>query len=174
MFGLTGFRLGGATAALVALLGIIAGAVWLLRDRDRLQGVERRALGCEAAVKSGEAATLNCPQAISDAATRGQRFLECDAVLAKPDLYAVRAACSAAVKRRDAEATALAATAADLAAQLSDARGQLGAAVTRATARATISSRKGSNAAAALSTRAAGADGRILCDDQCLRDLTGN
>jgi hypothetical protein len=156
------------------LLSVIAGAVWLIRENDRLADVEQRALACEAAVKNGEPTVLNCFQAISDAATRGQRYLECDAAIKAGDLYAVRAACSESVKRRDAEATTLAATVADLGRQLSDARGQLAGALNRAAARAATASRKDAHAAAAISRAAPGADGRITCDDQCLRELTGN
>lgn len=174
LLALRGWKLGGAIAALLALAGLVYGAVHLLRDRDRLQGVERRGLACEAAVKAGEPTTLNCPQAISDAATRGQRYLDCDAALKGGDLYVVRAACSAAVKVRDAQATALAADKADLAAQLADARGQLTGALARADARHTAQLRKDRNAQAAIATAPRAADGRITCDDRCLRDLAGD
>jgi hypothetical protein len=171
---MTGLRLYGAIGGLLLLLSVIAGAVWLIRENDRLAAVEQRGLACEAAVKNGEPTALNCPQAISDAATRGARYLECDAALAKRDLYAVRATCSEHVKRRDAEATALAATAVDLSGQLSDARGHLAGALSRASARATATARKDADARHAISSRPPGADGRIHCDDQCLRDLVGN
>ena len=179
MFGLSGLRLYGAIAAGLLLLSAIAGAVWLIRENDRLTAVERRALACEAAVKNaaildGGTLALNCPQPIADAATQAVRYRDCDAALKTRDLYAVRAACSEFVKRRDAEATALAANVADLGRQLSDARGQLAGALNRAAVRATASSRKDAHAAAALSRAAPGADGRITCDDRCLRDLTGN
>lgn len=183
MFGLSGIRLGGAIAALLALIALVGSLVWFVRDHDRLQGVERRALACEAAVKNGEATAtdvasstlrLNCPQAISDAATRAARYLGCDAALAKADLYAVRTDCSAAVKRRDAQATALAADARDLARQLSETRGQLTGALTRAEARATTLQKRNRDAQAAIAGAPRAADGRIRCDDRCLRDLAGN
>lgn len=178
IIGLRGWKLGGAIAGLLVLAAIVAGAVWLVRDHDRLKSVERKALACEAAVKNAsilDAGTLklNCPQVISDAATRGQRYLDCDAALLKGDLYAVRAACSAAVKRRDAQATAFAAEARDLATQLAASRDQLTGALSRAEARNAALSRKDRNATAAISLAPRAADGRITCDDRCLRELTG-
>jgi hypothetical protein len=176
---LSGLRLYGAIAGGLLLLSVIAGAVWLIRENDRLSAVERRAQACEAAVKSASVLDsgtllLNCPQSIADAATQADRYRQCDSALKVGELYAVRATCSEFVKRRDAEATALAATVADLGRQLSDARGQLAGALNRAAARAATASRKDAHAAAALSRAAPGADGRITCDDQCLRALTGN
>lgn len=179
MFGLSGLRLYGAIGGLLLLLSVIAGAVWLLRENDRLSTVERRALACEAAVKNAAVLdvgtlTLNCPQPIADAATQADRYRQCDSALQVGELYVVRAACSEFVKRRDAEATALTATVADLGRQLTDARAATAGALNRAAARASTASRKDAHAAAALSRAAPGADGRITCDDQCLRDLTGN
>lgn len=179
MFGLSGLRLYAGIAGALLLLSVIAGAVWLIRDHDRLAAVERRALACEAAVKSASVLdvgtlTLNCPQAIADAATQADRYRQCDSALKVGELYAVRATCSEFVKRRDAEATALTATVADLDRQLADARAATAGALNRAAARATATSRKDAHAAAALSQVAPGADGRITCDDRCLRDLTGN
>jgi hypothetical protein len=171
---MTGLRLYGLIAGGLLLLSVIAGAVWLLRENDRLSTVEQRALACEAAVKNGEPTVLNCPQAVSDAATLGARYRDCDAAIKVGDLYAVRAACSEFVKRRDAEATALAATVADLGRQLADARAATAGALNRAAVRASTASRRDAHAAAALSQVQPGADGRITCDDQCLRDLTGN
>jgi hypothetical protein len=170
---LRGWRLGGAIAGLLALAGTVAGLVWLIRDHDRLQGVERRALACEAAVKNGSDWGTNCPDAIARAATLAARYRQCDAGLKAGDLYAVRATCSQAVKLRDAEATALAADAADLRRQLSGARGQLAGALTRAEARHQSTTRKDRNAQAAIAGAPRAADGRIRCDDRCLRDLAG-
>lgn len=174
LFVLRGWKLGGLVAGLLALAGIIAGAVWLIRDHDRLKGVEREARACEAAVKNGEPTTTNCPQAISDGATRGQLYLDCDAAIGVQDLYAIRAACSAAVKRRDAQAAALAAGNADLAKQLAAARDQLTGGLARAEARHSALTRKDRNANAAISLAPRGSDGRITCDDRCLRELTGD
>lgn len=173
LLALRGWRLGGAIAGLLVIVGVIAGAVLLIRDRERLQAVEARGVACVAAVKAGEDPTAQCPQVISDAATRSQRYLVCDAALKTRDLYAVRAACSEQVKLRDAQATALTADNADLARQLSDARGQLAGALTRAEARHQSTTRKDRNAQAAIAGAARAADGRIRCDDRCLRDLAG-
>lgn len=174
MFGLRGIRLGGAIAGLVVLAAIVAAAVWLIHDHDRLKGVERAALACEAAVRSGGDWATNCPADIATAATLAARYRQCDAALKTHELYAVRAACSEAVKRRDAEATALAADNADLARRLAEARADLAGAVTRATARATTLTRKDRDAAAAIAGAPRAADGRIRCDDRCLRQLAGN
>ncbi len=179
MFGLFGIRLYGVIAAGLFILSAIGGGVWLLRDHDRLKIVERRALACEAAVQSASVLdagtlTLNCPQAIADAATRADRYRQCDSSLKVGELYVIRAACSEYVKRQNAELAALDATAADLTRQLADARAATAGAITRADARAATTARKDANAKAAISNRAPGPDGRITCDDQCLRDLTGN
>ena len=46
---MTGLRLYGAIAGLLLLVSVIAGAVWLIRENDRLAAVEQRGLACEAA-----------------------------------------------------------------------------------------------------------------------------
>lgn len=173
LLGLRGWRLGGAIAGFLAIAAIVAGLVWLIRDHDRLRSVENRALACEAAVKNGSDMTTNCPQSIADAATRARRYLACDAGMKAGDLYAVRAACSAAVKLRDAQATALAADKADLAEQLDQARGRLAGAINRASTRSETLTRKDRDAIAAISGAPRAVDGRIRCDDRCLRDLAG-
>jgi hypothetical protein len=171
---MTGLRLYGAIGGLLLLLFVIAGAVWLIRENDRLAAVEQRGLACEAAVKNGEPTALNCPQVIADAATLADRYRQCDAALKASDAYSVQAACSEQVKSRDAAATALAADLADVKARLAAERAATGAAISRATARATALNRKDRNAQAALAAAPRGADGRIRCDDQCLRALAGN
>lgn len=174
MFGLTGLRLGGAIAGIIALAAIVGGLVWLIRDRDRLQAVEDRGIACETAVQKRTDPTASCPQAISDAATQSQRFIDCDAALKAGDLYTVRAACSAEVKRRDAQATTLAADKTDLTRQLAEARDAIAGAITRAETRAAASNRKDRNAQAAIAAAPRSPDGRIRCDDRCLRDLAGD
>lgn len=176
---MSGVRLYGAIGGLLLLLSVIAGAVWLIRENDRLAAVERRALACEAAMKNASVLDqgtllLNCPQVIADAATIADRYRQCDAALKTGNAYQVRATCSEQVKRRDAAATALAADLADSQAQLAAERAATGAAINRAVARATALNRKDRNAQAAIAAAPRGADGRIRCDDQCLRALAGN
>lgn len=173
MIGLSGIRLYGAIAGLVALLAAGAWLVSLVRDRDALAAVKARGVRCEAAIKAGADPVADCPQAISDAATRAQRYLACDAALATPDLYIVRAACSANVKRRDAEASVALANLADARAELASARDDLAGAVSRADARATALNRKDRHAQAAIASAPKTVDGRIACDAACLRDIAG-
>ncbi len=163
--------------------GLVAGlaiAAWLglqLREKGRLEGVERDFKACEASVTAGGEPALVCPQKLTDAVTRARRYQLCDAGLKAGDTYRVRAACSEAVKRRDAQATAAEASADSLTAALADLKAGQAAAIARATARATTTARKEADARFALArapvTRdAAGAD-RVRCDDACLRQLTG-
>ncbi len=158
------------------LLAVFAAGFWLtaqLREKDRLEGVERDFKVCEKSVKDGSDATTSCPQNLSDAVTRARRYLLCDAGLKEGDAYRVRAGCSEAVKRRDAEATAAAAEADSLKTALADLKAGQAAAIARATARAATSARKEDNARSALVRAPAAGAGRQRCDDQCLRDLTG-
>ena len=169
-----GIRLWGAIGAVGVL---VAAGLWLaavLEDRQELRAFKAQALACDRAVALGQDTTAACPQATSDAATRSQRYTACDAALRQGDAYAVRAACSAAVKVRDAQASALAADKGDLTRQLTEERSQLTGALARAAARFETLQRKDRNAQAALAAAPRAADGRITCDDQCLRDLTGN
>jgi hypothetical protein len=162
-------KIGGALAGLVA-------AVWLvgqLREKDRLEGVERDFKACERSVKDGGDPALSCPQALSDAVTRARRYLLCDAGLKAGDAYRVRAGCSEAVKRRDAQATASAAEAVSLRTALDDLKAGQAVAIARATARAATSARKDEHARHALSRAPVDAAGRTRCDDDCLRALTG-
>jgi hypothetical protein len=163
--------------------GVVAGlalATWLglqLREKARLEGVERDFKACEASVTAGGEPALVCPQQLSDAVTRARRYLLCDAGLKAGDAYRVRAACSEAVKRRDAQATAAQASADSLTAALADLKAGQAAAIARATARAATSARKEADARSALARAPkvggpAGPD-RVRCDDACLRDLTG-
>ncbi|WP_439532056.1 hypothetical protein [Polymorphobacter sp.] len=170
---MTGIRLWGLIGGIGALVGA---ALWLtsvFRERDRLRDDVNAAKACTVAVKtSGD--VLICPQPIADAAARSRRYLECDAALAKGEAYGVSAACSEAVKRRDAEAAAAAHEAGQLEAELVRTRTQAQAALSRAEARAQTLLRKDQNAALALSRAPVGADGRVRCDDACLQQLLGD
>lgn len=160
-----------------AIAGLVAAAIWLFgvfRERAELQDFRARAVACEAAVKAGRDPVASCPQAISDAATRAQRYRDCEAGLAGRDLYVIRAACSAAVKRRDAEATALAFSNAVLARDLATARDQLAAGLARADARFDALLRKDKNASQAISAAPRRPDGRVACDADCLRRIVGD
>lgn len=162
------FKTGGAVA-------LLAAAIWLglqLREKARLELVERDFKACEASAKNGGDPAAACPQALSDAVTRAQRYLLCDAGLKDGDAWRVRSGCSEAVKRRDAEAAAATATAASLQGALADLKAAHAAAITRAAARAAATARKEAHADAALSRATRLSDDRIRCDDACLRALT--
>jgi hypothetical protein len=156
-------------------VALVAAAIWLaslVRDRDRLRVQVEAAEACTVAVKTG-GDLLICPQPVADAATRARRYLECDAALAEGRAYGVSAACSEAVKRRDAEAAAAAHEATQLEAELTRTRAAAQAALNRAESRAQALIRKDQNASLALSRAPVGADGRVRCDDLCLRQLLG-
>lgn len=156
-----------------AVLGLV---VWLglaLREKDRLEGVERDFKACEKSVKDGGEPAAVCPQALSDAVTRARRYLLCDAGLKDGDAYRVRAGCSEAVKRRDAEATAASETADSLKTALADLKARQRADIARATSRAAASARKEADAHSALASAPTVAADRLRCDDDCLRRLTG-
>ena len=162
-------------------LALVAAAIWLaaqLREKDRLAAVERDFKACEARVTDGGEPAAVCPQALADAVTRARRYQLCDAGLKDRDAWRVRAGCSEAVKRRDAEATAAAGEAASLRAALADLKAGQAAAIQRAAARAASTARKEAHADAALARAPAinpdnGRPDRVRCDDACLRDLTG-
>lgn len=158
------------------VIGAVAAVAWLglqLREKDRLEGVERDFKACEASVTAGGEPAAVCPQALSDAVTRARRYLLCDAGLKAADAYRVRAGCSEAVKRRDAEAAAAQGEAASLRAALADLKAGQAAAIARATARATDTARKEADARHALARAPRVSADRLRCDDDCLRDLTG-
>lgn len=158
------------------LVAVAAAAFWLtgeLREKGRLEGVERDFRACEASVTAGGEPAAVCPQALSDAVTRARRYQLCDASLKTRDLYGIRAGCSEFVKRRDAEATAAGEEAASVSAALAELQAGQSAAIARAVARATDSARKDENARHALARAPIDAAGRTRCDDDCLRHLTG-
>jgi len=162
-------------AAGAAGLALVAGLFWfraVLTERLELREKVADSAACTAAVKSG-GDLLICPQPVADAATQARRYLECDAALAEGRIYGVASACSAAVKRRDAEAEAAAHEARQLEAELTRTRASAQAALSRAQSRAQALLRKDQNAALALSRAPVGAHGRVRCDDQCLRELLG-
>jgi hypothetical protein len=168
-----GWRLWSLVGGGVAL---VASALWLmglLRERDRLRVAVDLSRACTRAVESGADLSV-CPQPVADAAERARRYLQCDAALAEGRGYGIAAACSEAVKRRDAQASASAHEAVQLEAELTRTRAQARAALTRAESRAQSNLRSAQNAAAALARAPMGADGRLRCDDQCLRELVGD
>lgn len=172
------FKLGGLLLAMAALFYVNH----LRADNRRLSAVEASSKACEARAGDDGPSELDalkvCPQNLSDAVTRSRRYQLCDAGLAAADLYRVRAGCSEAVKRRDAEATAATAEAASLNTALADLRAGQAAAIARAAARAATSARKEANADSALARAPKVSSGglsadRLRCDDDCLRALTG-
>lgn len=157
-------------------VGLAIAGFWLagqLREKARLEGVEANFKACEARVGDGGEPAAVCPQALSDAVTRARRYLLCDAGLKDGDAYRIRAGCSEAMKRRDAQATASAAEANSLRAALDDSKAAQAAAIARATARAATTARKDADARHALATAPIVSPGRARCDDDCLRQLTG-
>lgn len=175
---MTRLKLIGGLAALAAVIGAALWLLGVLRENDRLAEVEAGLNRCEAAAKAGTDPAAHCRQAISDAVTRGQRYLACDAALAAGDLYTVRAACSAAVKRQEAAIAALASEAASLKAAVQTLKRDQAAGIARAEARAATSARKEADArqaiAAAAQDQGRGPADRIRCDDRCLRNITGH
>ena len=162
----------GAIGMVVVLLGAFLWLFGALKERDRLRIQVAAATACTRAVKTG-GDLLICPQPVADAAEQARRYRDCDTALAEGRSYGVSAACSEAVKRRDAEAGAAAHEATQLEAELARTRTQARAALTRAESRAAANLRSAQNAAAALARAPLGADGRLRCDDQCLRELVG-
>lgn len=157
----------------IALIGALFWLNGQLREKGRLEGVERDFKACERSVKDGGEPALSCPQALADAVTRARRYLLCDAGLKARDAYRIRAGCSEAVKRRDVEAAAAQGEAASLKTALADLKAGQAAAIARAAARAATSARKDEHARHALARAPVDAAGRTRCDDDCLRALTG-
>lgn len=150
-----------------------AALAWLVVDHRRLAAVEDDVVACEAAAKRTDRPIEACGKATRAAIETARRATACDAALELDDLYVIRASCAAPVKRVQAERDAARSEAAGLLGQLHAADRERDAAIVRAEARAnTASQRKAANDHV-LEGAPRGADGRVRCDAECLRRLSG-
>ncbi|MFZ5747677.1 MAG: hypothetical protein ACOY45_08445 [Pseudomonadota bacterium] len=156
----------GLPALALAFLG------WATVDRFRLAETVDRYRACTAQA-AGSAQPDACDDAVALRVNAARRAAECESALGGRDLYAIRAACGEQVKRRDAEASAAEQSLADARAQLVAARAETAAAVERAEARATAQTNRIADNDRTISQAPRLDDGRVRCDAECLRRLSG-
>lgn len=156
--------------AWAALFGALAFA---LAQLIGLAGEGRAARACYASAGPGTDISTKCPKTIVTVIDAERRSRACDAALGRRDLFAQRAACSAAVKRLAAELEAANAELAGAEALLARERRDTAAAVARAEARATTTTTRNRNAEAAILAAPRAADGLVDCDARCMRALDG-
>lgn len=158
---------------LVALGGLGLGLAVAGLDWRDARGARTELKVCTAAAGDARQSLEGCPDVLAAAIDDARRSAECDAAIAREDLYAERASCSEAVKRRGALLTGARADLADAREQLAQAERRTTAAIARAEARATVQARKDADAQSALVAAPRGADGLLTCDAECLRRLSG-
>ncbi|MEO7691269.1 MAG: hypothetical protein ABIS51_18440 [Sphingomonas sp.] len=152
----------------------VAALIWITTTIDKAHQVDAfRA--CSKAAGSPSAALDACDKTIRPIVEAARRADLCETALsAKPvNLYAVRIACSEQVKRIAADRDVQLANIADANAQLATARSDTAAAIERAEARATSNATRKAANDQVIETAPRTADGRVRCDAECLRKLTG-
>jgi len=175
MFGLPlpWFRLFGGIA--LGLGVMVAG--WLIKDRFVQARAAADARACNVAAADDLETTARCLPGLAAAIEDARHARLCGEVIARPDraqaLFAIRASCPAGVLREVAARAAAEASLVVARSEIDRLRGDQLAAVERAEARVSaIIERKG-KADAAIQTAPRRADGGVVCDARCLRDLAG-
>lgn len=129
---------------------------------------------CVAAAKDASKPLDGCHAALFAAITAARAAASCEAAIKASDLYAERASCGEAVKRRGAELTVSLADLDDTRRQLADAERRTVAAISRAEARGATQARMKANAEAQIARLPATAGGLLHCDADCLRRLSAS
>lgn len=163
-------KLAGAGVGAAALLFL----AWGTFDRFQLAGEVRDHRACAAAVESPSAELGRCDGRIRAVALAARRGQDCEAAIGAGDLYAVRASCGEQVKRLGARLTAAEANAADLTRQLGEERQGRAAAIGRAEQRAAANQSRRTLQDETIRAAPRAADGRLRCDAECLRRLSGS
>lgn len=156
-----------------ATIGLLAGLGVALADWHGARGARAELKICTAAAGDVRDPLEGCPDVLAAAIDDARRSAECDAAIAREDLYAERASCSEAVKRRGALLAGARTDLADARQQLAQAERRTTAAIARAEARATAQAQRTADAHSALSLAPRGSDGLLTCDAECLRRLSG-
>lgn len=157
----------------LAIVGLAAGLVAAVLDWRDARGARAELKICTAAAGDARKPLEGCPDVLVASIDDARRSAQCDAAIAGENLYAERASCTEAVKRRGALLTAAQADLADARAQLAEGQRRTTAAIARAEARATAQARRDADARSALSLAPRGPDGLLTCDAECLRRLSG-
>ena len=163
-------------ARMIPLLGAVAGLAALVAagfDWRDARAARAEFEICSAAAGNPTKPLEGCPDTLAAAIDDARRAAECATAIQAGDLYAERATCSEAVKRRGAELAAAAANLADARAQIAAAERRTTAALARAEARAATQAKRTADATDALAQAPRGADGLFTCDAECLRRLSG-
>ncbi|MFN7400341.1 MAG: hypothetical protein ACK5SX_15090 [Sandaracinobacter sp.] len=158
---------------LIGLVALVAGIGVGLADWRGARNARAELRVCTGAAGDVRKTLEGCPDVVAAAIDDARRAAECDAAIARDDLYAERASCSEAVKRRGALLAGARAELENARQQLAQAERRTTAAIARAEARATVQARRDADAQSALSHAPRGADGLLTCDAECLRRLSG-
>jgi len=171
----TGVRLLGGLAVAAFVLAV----VWLVHDRNRLAALDAGHRDCVAAVAGDKAAKSSAGQAcapaivaIFETATAAR---VCDAALPPSGVattFAVKAVCSAPVKRLAADRDARAGEVENRDGQIARLKADQAGATARAAARARTQAQKEARSDVAIHAAPVGDDGLLVCAGECLRQLT--
>ena len=167
-------KLGGGLLGLIAL----ASAGWLIKDRFHQKALADDARACSgaAAAPGDDAPLIRCLAAVKAEIIEARRARLCETTLLpslRPETrFAMQQSCGAGVKRLVAEGDAAASARDDLAAQLSAARTETTAAVTRAELRAARQHEREDHGRSVIEKAPRDAAGSITCDADCLRRLS--
>ncbi|MBA4010780.1 MAG: hypothetical protein C0481_02835 [Phenylobacterium sp.] len=168
---------------IVAVAMVLAIGAALVAGRRYLGGLQadRVELGACRNLAAGRAPVLpqRCGPQLVAAVERGLAAAACDQALdaeartAGAGGYQIGRACSAAVKRLDAQRQAASGSLVDAEKEVGRLRGRQEIDTAEAVARAVAIERKKANANAAIDAAPRSADGRAVCDLECVRALAG-
>ena len=168
-------RLAGGLLGLLAL----AGAAWLIKDRFHQKALADAAAACAvaAAAPNDDKPLDSCLPKVKAEIQEARQARVCESTLL-PSLrsetrFAMSQACGSGVKRLVATGDAAAAERDGLAAQLSDARAETAAAVTRAEGRVTRQTQRTDHGQKIIQAAPRDGAGGIHCDAECLRRIAG-
>jgi hypothetical protein len=157
----------------------VAFVLWAAQDRFKQVAAVNKAERCSAAVAKPDKPLVDCPGPIAEAAEQSRRASGCDTALQinaaiatrGTQLVAIRALCSAPVKRLQQQLDVAGHDIEDLSQQVNAAQSRQDAAVSRAEARATSTAQRKAANDRTIQTAPRTADGSVRCDVECLRAL---
>ncbi|WP_066667380.1 MULTISPECIES: hypothetical protein [unclassified Sphingomonas] len=164
---LTLLRYGG-----LALVG--AFLTWAVIDRFRLADRVAQYRACDKAAATPGDPIDACSNTIVERVAAARRADDCEKAITAGDLYTLRASCTAGVKHQHAELGAAQARVANLDEQLRRALANTSAAVARAEARGVRLADRTAENARTIEAAPRRADGRVLCNPDCVRRIAGD
>lgn len=179
MFGLSGIRLGLTGAGALALVALLWAAWSGFGAKADLKALRGDVAACTRAAEKQTEPTTRCTEQVAAAIEAARRARQCDLALAAPDrtatLFAIRAACSTAVKAEVAGRTAAEDGQFAAEAQIDRLIADQAKIADRAEARGRAATQRKDAADAAIKSAppAVGAGTGKRCDAGCLRRLAG-